>query len=149
MADHPVGAAFAGVVLFVVGLGIGGGALEMNRRERQQFSGWIHTQGTVVPLPGAADTAASGHGPLVAFTTAAGERVSFTAASGAAGKRQSGTVPVLYPAGQPMAAIVDPRGRRWTRNAGLTVASLFLMILGAYVAWYARQWDARARDVER
>src|SRR5947209_2205285 len=121
MADHPVGAAFAGVVLFVVGLGIGGGALEMNRRERQQFSGWSHTQGTVVRLPGAAGTAAFGHGPLVAFTTAAGERVSFTAAPGAAG-RQSGTVAVLYPAGQPTAAIVDPRRRRWTRNAGLTAA---------------------------
>jgi hypothetical protein len=143
MADHPVGAATAGILLFVIGLGIGGGAIEIDRRGREQFPGWLAAPGTIVAAS-SASSSPSGR-PLIAFTTATGDRVSFTARAGAMPQGRTGdTVPVLYPPDEPTAAIVDPRQRRWMRDALLAGASLILMALGAYVAWYARNRDLRS-----
>ena len=140
MSDHPVAAAYAGVFLFIIGLAIGVGALEINRRERDRLQGWLRADGTVVALLAGAD----GGRPQVAFIAANGERVGFTLPQPS--RRQyvmGGHVPVLYRADQPGEARLDPRTARWTRNALAAGGALILMALGGYVAWYARQWDAR------
>ena len=140
MADHPIGAAYAGVFLFIIGLAIGVGSLEINRRERERLQGWLRADGTVVALL----AGANGTRPQIAFNAANGERVSFTLVQ--SGGRQyvvGERVPVLYRPEEPGDARLDPRTARWTRNALAAGASLILMALGGYVAWYARQWDAR------
>ena len=140
MADHPIGAAYAGVFLFIIGVAIGVGALEINRRERERLQGWLRADGTVVALL----TGANGTRPQVAFSAANGERVSFTLQQSSGRQYVVGEgVPVLYRAEQPGEARLDPRSTRWTRNALAAGAALILMALGGYVAWYARQWDAR------
>ena len=140
MSDHPVAAAYAGVLLFIIGVAIGVGALEINRRERDRLTGWLRTDGTVVALL----AGANGTRPQVAFNAANGERVSFTLVQPGARQYVVGErVPVLYRPEEPGAARLDPRTARWTRNALAAGASLILMALGGYVAWYARQWDAR------
>lgn len=140
MADHPLGAAYAGVFLFIVGLAIGLGSLEINRRERDRLQGWLRADGTVVALL----AGANGTRPQVAFNAANGERVSFTLQQATGRQYVLGErLPVLYRAEQPGEARLDPRAARWTRNALAAGASLILMALGGYVAWYARQWEAR------
>lgn len=140
MADHPIGAAYAGVFLFIVGVAIGVGALESNRRERDRLQGWLRADGTVVALL----AGANGTRPQVAFSAAPGERVSFTVQQSEGRQYVIGErVPILYRAEQPEGARLDPRAARWTRNALAAGASLILMALGGYVAWSARQWDAR------
>ena len=140
MSDHPVAAAYAGVFLFIIGIAIGVGALEINRRERDRLQGWLRADGTVVALL----AGANGTRPQVAFSAANGERVSFTVVQSRARQYVVGEhLPVLYRAEQPAEARLDPRTARWTRNALATGAALILMALGGYVAWYARQWDAR------
>lgn len=140
MSDHPVGAAYAGVFLFIIGVAIGVSILEINRRERDRLQGWLRADGTVVALL----AGANGTRPQVAFTAANGERVSFTLQQSSARQFVIGEgLPVLYRAEEPGDARLDPRTARWTRNALAAGASLILMTLGAYVAWYARQWDAR------
>ena len=137
MADHPVAAAYAGVLLFVIGLGIGGGTLEMHRRQTERMAGWAHAGGTVVDVV---------HGrPLIAFSLPSGDRVSFTAV--AAPQREysiSESVPVLYRPDNPTDAAIDPLSARLLRNSIAAGASMVLMALGAYVAWYARRrWEAQ------
>jgi hypothetical protein len=140
MGDHPVGAATAGVLVFAVGLVVGGGTLELNRRERDQVQDWVRTDGAVTAVFGAGS---SGHA-LVSFTDASGDRINFTVRPGMMHRLAPGqTVAILYPPFKPTAAVIDPRATRWSRNALLAAASLILMTLGAYVAWYARTWDAR------
>ena len=140
MSDHPVGAAYAGVFLFIIGVAIGVSILEINRRERDRLQGWLPADGTVVALL----AGANGTRPQVAFNAANGDRVSFTPQQSAARQYVIGErLRVLYRAEDPGDARLDPRTTRWTRNALAAVASLILMTLGAYVAWYARQWDAR------
>lgn len=140
MSDHPVAAAYAGVLLFIIGVAIGVGALEINKRERDRLQGWLRADGTVVALL----AGANGTRPQVAFSAANGERVSFTLQQSSGRQYVVGQgVPVLYRAEEPGEARLDPRTTRWTRNALAAAAALFLMALGGYVAWYARQWDAR------
>ena len=140
MADHPVAAAYAGVLLFIIGVAIGVGALEINKRERDRLQGWLRADGTVVALL----AGANGTRPQVAFSSASGERVSFTLLQSSGRQYVIGEeVAVLYRADQPGEARLDPRTTRWTRNALAAGAALILMALGGYVAWYARQWDAR------
>jgi len=140
LSEHPVAAAYAGVLLFIIGVAIGVASLEVNRRERDRLQGWLRADGTVVALL----AGANGTRPQVAFNAANGDRISFTLQQ--SGSRQyvlGESLPVLYRADDPGAARLDPRTARWTRNALTTGASLILMALGGYVAWYARQWDAR------
>jgi hypothetical protein len=140
LSDHPVAAAYAGVLLFIIGVAIGVGALEINRRERDRLEGWLRADGTVVALL----AGANGTRPQVAFSAANGERVSFTLVQPSGRQYVIGErLPVLYRPEQPADARLDSRTTRWTRNALAAGASLILMTLGGYVAWYARQWDAR------
>jgi hypothetical protein len=143
VSDHPVGAAYAGVFLFIIGVAIGVSILEANRRERGRLQGWLRADGTVVALL----AGANGARPQVAFSAASGERVSFTLQQSPARQFVVGErLPVLYRAEEPRDARLDPRTARWTRNALAACAALLLMTLGAYVAWYARQWDARRQS---
>ena len=132
MSEHPLAAAYAGIFLFIVGLVIGGGTLEMQRRQREAWEGWQRAEGTVVDL-------LNGR-PLVAFTAPSGDRVNFTIREirGRA-LSVSDRVPILYPPEDPSRAVVDPGTLLRTRNLVAGGASLGLMALGAYVAWYARR----------
>ena len=140
MSDHPVAAAYAGVFLFIIGVAIGVGALEVNRRERDRLQGWLRADGTVVTLL----AGANGTRPQVAFSAANGERVSFTLQQSSGRQFVVGRLcPSLYwrragEARRIRAHAVD------AQRAGRGTA-LILMALGGYVAWYARQWDAPTR----
>ena len=50
MAAYPLRAAFAGVLLFVIGLAIAGGVWRINAQEQDRLSGWRRADGTVVEL---------------------------------------------------------------------------------------------------
>lgn len=140
---HPMRAAIAGVMLFAIGLALGGGLLYIDRQERERLSTWQRADGRitdVLPSP-------SGDRVLqrTAFTSADGERISFTVATS---RRLAGAVndpvPVLYPPDDPRQAIVDHPGRRRLRNIVGGAAALALTLLGGYVAWYASRWDRMA-----
>jgi hypothetical protein len=143
VSDHPLGAAIAGVFLCAIGLAIGGGVLVVNRQEQQALEGWRRADGTVIELLKRRTVDGEAITPLIAFTTSAGERVSFTA--GAMGNPSeyvvTDKVSVIYPPGQPQDARIDTRARRWSRNALAGGAALILICLGGYVAWYASRWD--------
>ena len=140
---YPLRAAIAGVFLFAIGLALGGGLLYMNQEEDERLEGWERADGVVTdvtPMP-------SGDRVMqrTAFTTASGERISITLATA---KRSAAAVndkvTVLYPPEDPQRAVVDRPTRRRMRNAFGGAAALMLMILGAYVAWYASRWDKMA-----
>lgn len=140
---QPMRAAIAGVMLFAIGLALGGGLLYIDRQERERFSTWQRADGRitdVLPSP-------SGDRVLqrTAFTSADGERISFAVATS---RRLAGAVndpvAVLYPPDDPRQAIVDHPGRRRLRNIVGGAAALALTLLGAYVAWYASRWDRMA-----
>ena len=144
MAAYPLRAAFAGVLLFVLGLGIAGGVYQVNEREQEQLRGWRRADATVVELLKRRTPEGEVPVPLVAFKTAAGERVSLTLnpSRDASPYYIDAPVKVLYHPDHPQDAIVDTSARRWTRNALAGGAALVLTVLGAYVAWYASRWDS-------
>jgi hypothetical protein len=135
--EYPIRAALAGVLLFVVGLAIGGGAFESFRREGERLQGWQRADGQVVQVLHAGGTAR----PVVGFTASGGDRIQFTATgfSAARSYRIGDTVPVLYPIADPSAARIDSPVLRWARSAYAAVGAVILMGLGAYLAWYARR----------
>ena len=143
MQAYPLRAAFAGALLFVIGLAIAGGLYQVNEQEQERLHGWLHADGTVVELLKRRSPDGDLQVPLVAFTTASGERVSFTLSG--AGKESSyyvtASVPVIYSPDHPQDALIDTRGRRWTRNALAGAGALILIGLGGYVAWYASRWQ--------
>lgn len=143
MPAYPLRAAFAGALLFVLGLGIAGGLLRVNQQDQERLSGWGRVDGTVVELLKRRSPEGDITVPLVAFTTASGDRVSFTAAADRKGPPLYVDAPikVLYRLENPQDALIDPSARRWTRNALAGGAALILMALGGYVAWYASRWD--------
>jgi uncharacterized protein DUF3592 len=143
MAEYPVRATLAGLLLFVIGLAIGGSTLISERRDRERRQAWLAATGTVVDvLPGPADGSPR---PVVSFTTPEGERVRFTPTgrSGWGRPAVGAAVPVIYPPGLPDQARIDPRGIRRLRLGIAAGASLLLTVLGGYVAWYAGRRDAR------
>jgi Protein of unknown function (DUF3592) len=144
MAAYPLRAAFAGVLLFVLGLGIAGGVYQVNEREQEQLRGWRRADATVVELLKRRTPEGEVPVPLIAFTTAAGERVSLTLSPSrdASPYYVSAPVKVLYDPARPQEAIIDTSARRWTRNALGGGAALILTLLGGYVAWYASRWDS-------
>ena len=138
MAAYPLRAAFSGVLLFVIGLAIAGGLWRTNAEEQARLSGWRRADGTVVELLKRRDDLI----PLIAFTTASGERVSFTAGADRSEPYYvAAPVKVLYHPDHPQDAVIDTSARRWTRNALAGAAALILVALGGYVAWYASRWD--------
>jgi hypothetical protein len=145
MAAYPLRAAFAGVLLFVIGLGIAGGTLQVNRLEWDQLRGWRRADGTVVELLKRRTMDGEVLVPLVAFKTASGDRVSFTLSEPGPDSPYyiNAAVKVLYHPDHPQDALIDTRSRRWTRNALAGTAALILLALGGYVAWYASRWQNR------
>jgi len=147
--EYPLGATIAGVVLFVVGMGLAGGVYQINVKERDLRRGWISTEGTVAEVMKRPTIGGDRFSPLVVFQTSSGTRVSFTASmteetpSFAIGDK----IAVRYPPTLPEGAEIDYRQRRLVRNAIAIAAALLLMALGGYVAWYAsRLQRARARE---
>lgn len=137
MAEYPVRATLAGILLFVIGLAIAGSTVLTERRERERRDAWIAVSGTVVDmLPGPANGSPR---PVVSFDTPEGERVRFTPVGRSTWRtpKVGDTVPVIYPFGLPTEAHIDPRSIRWTRVGIAIGAALVLMVLGGYVAWYA------------
>lgn len=138
MAEYPVRATLAGVLLFVIGVAIGGGAYENYRRERDRLLAWVRVDGEVVQL---LTTSEGKSRPVVGFKTNTGDRIRFTPAGpGTSRSYKTGDrVTVLYPAADPTAARIDTPAIRWARSIYAGVGSVILMALGAYLAWYARQ----------
>jgi hypothetical protein len=142
MAAYPLRAAFGGVLLFAIGVAIAGGTLQVNRQERDRLREWQRADGTVVQVLDRRSAQPDVVIPLVAFTTASGERVSFTAPPGKASTfYMTAPVKVIYHPDRPQEALIDDRARRWTRNGLSGGAALLLIALGGYVAWYASRWD--------
>jgi hypothetical protein len=135
VADNPVRATLAGILLFIIGIAIGGGAFENYRREREQLLVWNHADGQVMQLL----TTSSGMRPVVGFTTVSGDRIRFTASGPGADRtyRVGDPVAVLYPIVDPSAARIDVPARRWARSIYAGIGSVLLMVLGSYVAWSA------------
>ena len=144
MAAYPLRAAFAGVLLFVIGLAIAGGVWRTNAQDQERLTGWRRADGTVVELLKRPSPDGDIPVPLIAFTTASGERVSFTAAATGSSPYYLNTpVKVLYHPDHPQDALIDPSASRWTRNALAGGAALILLALGGWVAWYASRWDVQ------
>jgi len=135
LSDRPVGAVAAGILIFVAGLVVGVWGLEQARAEQDRLAIAARADGTVTGH-------LNGH-PQIAFSLPSGDRVSFTAAVGGddypAGKR----VDVLYRMDHPSDAMLDRPHARWARNGLIGVLSIATMALGAYIAWYARNYDLR------
>ena|SRR5258708_1647373 len=146
MAAHPLKAASAGVLLFAIGLAVAAGTYQVNVQEQERLAGWQHANGTIVELLKRRSPEGDVTVPLIAFTTASGERVSFTGTSDARDSPSyvSAQVRVIYPPDHPQDAVVDARAHRWTRNALAAGAALALVTLGGYVAWYASRRDSMA-----
>ncbi len=132
---HPIGAAAAGILLFIVGIGIGVYAWELNRGEAELLEGWLRADGAVTAVFGSGSAARA----IVSFKTDGGDLIKFTAHP-ARTPAVGDTVRVLYPPFHPTSAVVDPGTRRDLRNVLLGAASAVLMALGGYVAWYARRY---------
>jgi hypothetical protein len=145
VAGNPVGATIAGLVLFIVGLAVGVGVLESDRRDRQRQEGAIRAEGTVIAQIKQQTSDGRAYAPVIVFSTASGERVSFTAHAFDPSKYPLGAkVPVLYQPGNPAGGQIDTSTLRLIRNLLGGAASLLVMALGAYVSWYARRAEARA-----
>lgn len=146
MAEYPVRATLAGVLLFVIGMAIAGSTLITEWRDRERREGWAAASGTVVDtLPGPAGGSPR---PVVSFETPEGERIRFTSLTRSTWRapKMGDAVPVIYPIGFPQEARIDPRAIRWTRVGIALAAALVLMLLGGYVAWYAQRRDAQLRS---
>jgi Protein of unknown function (DUF3592) len=147
--EHPLGATIAGVVLFVVGMGIAGGVYQINVKERELRRDWISTEGTIAEIMKRRTVDGERFSPLVVFRTSSGTRVSFTGPIADETPRFAigETVAVRYPSAFPERAEIDYPQRRRLRNAIAIAVAVVLMALGANVAWYAsRLQRARARE---
>jgi hypothetical protein len=146
VSEHPVGATFAGLLLFVIGLGIAGGVYQIDVKERQFRRGWIRTEGTVAQVVKRQTIDGSVLSPLIVFQTSEGARVSFTArVSNETEQHAIGEkIPVLYPSGHPEDAEIDHPRRRLIRNIVAGAGALMLLCLGGTVAWQASRLQ-RAR----
>jgi hypothetical protein len=143
---YPLRAALAGVLLFAIGLAMAGGTYQVNRQDQERLRGWLRADGTVVELLKRRTPDGDVLVPLVAFTTASGERVSVTLNGGGSESRYYTFAPVkvVYHPDHPQDARLDTTARRWTRNALAGGGAALLLALGGYVAWFASRWDGMA-----
>ena len=115
---YPLRAAFAGVLLFAIGVAIGVTVLRTHLQDRARLREWSRADGTVVELLERRSVEGQVTVPLIAFTSAAGDRVSFTAGTDVKGSGVYVNAPikVLYRAAHPQEALIDTSSRRWVRN---------------------------------
>ena len=148
MLAYPLRAAFAGVLLFAIGVAIGVTLVRTYLQDRERLREWTRADGTVIELLERRSAEGEVTVPLIAFTSASGDRVSFTAGTDVKGSGVYINAPmkVLYRAANPQEAIIDPLARRWTRIAVAGTAALILMVLGGYVAWYASRWEKKSAE---
>jgi Protein of unknown function (DUF3592) len=133
--EHPLTAAYAGVLLVIFGVGLGVYVWELNRREAEQITGWERTDGSVAAVFGSGSSTRA----MVSFKTPTGDRINFTARPAMFYRLKPGDgVSVIYPPFNPTHAAIDPARARRRRNLIAGIASALLVMLGAYVAWYAR-----------
>lgn len=146
MPAYPLRAALAGVLLFAIGVAIGVSLLRTHLQDRERLREWSRADGTVIELLTRRSVEGDVTVPLIAFTSASGDRVSFTAGTDVKGSGFYINAPmkVLYRAANPQEAVIDPAARRWTRNALAGLAALILMGLGGHVAWYASRWEEKS-----
>ena len=137
MADNPLRATLAGVLLFAIGIAIGGGAFVNYQRERGALEGWQRVEAKVVELVPFSDGKVR---PRVAFSVN-DEIFRFTPRGPLADRTYSvgDGVLVVYPFGQPQAAQLESTAIRWARTAYAGAGGLLLMVLGAFIAWHARR----------
>ena len=134
--EHPLTAAYAGVLFVIVGVVMGVYVWELNRQEAEQITGWERSTGSVTTTFGSGSSTRA----MVTFTLPSGDRINFTARSALFRRFASGdSVSVLYPPFNPTHAVIDPTGARRIRNTVGGAACLLLVGLGGYVAWYARR----------
>lgn len=149
-AEHPLGATFAGLLLFIIGLGIAGGVYQIDAKERQLRRGWLRAEGTVVDVLKRQTLEGPVFAPLIVFQTASGARVSFSARVSkdsdphAIGEK----IPVRYPPLDPEHAVIDNARQRLIRNIVAGAGALMLLFVGGTVAWQASRLQ-RARLASR
>jgi hypothetical protein len=137
--EHPLTATYAGLILFTVGVGLGGAVYASNRQATALLPGWMAAPGSVTDVltrnRGGRDSLQA----IIAFKTPSGDLVSFTDPNPTAHSPYvlHQAVPVVYPGDHPQRAIIDPRPRLWIRSAIGGAGALALMGLGGYVAWCA------------
>lgn len=136
MADNTLRATLAGVLLFAIGIAIGGGAIVNYTRERGNLEGWQRADGEVLYFLTGLDGKPR---PQIGFT-AGGERFRFTAAGRLAYRsyKVGDRVEVIYPADNPKAARLESPAIRWARTVYAGAGGIILMALGGYLAWYGR-----------
>jgi hypothetical protein len=139
VSEHPLGATFAGLLLFIIGLGIAGGVYQIDAKERELRRGWVRTEGTVVNVLKRQTLDGSVFSPLIVFQTTSGTRVSFTArVSNETQQHAIGEkISVLYPPQHPESAEIDNARRRRIRTVVAGTGALMLIALGGTVAWQA------------
>jgi hypothetical protein len=139
VSEHPLGATVAGLLLFVIGLGIAGGAYQIDAKERQLRRGWLRAEGTVVDVLRRQTLEGPVFAPLIVFQAASGARVSFTARVGNKTPQYpiGEKIPVVYPALNPENADIDNVRQRRIRNIAAGAAALTLLGIGGTVAWQA------------
>ena len=145
MSEHPLGATFAGLLLFIIGLGIAGGVYQIDSKERQLRREWVRAEGTVVQVVKRQTADGPVFAPLIVFQAASGARVSFTApVSNQSRQHAIGEhISVLYPPQQPEHAEIDYAGQRLIRNLLAAAGALLLLALGGTVAWQASRLHRR------
>lgn len=111
-----------GVLLIVLSIGLAVLAVVFDRFERRQREGALTTSGTVVMV--------FPKGPLVRFTTAAGDHVDFTADGRWRRFSPGQTVPVYYHPESPSYAGIDDVVARWRAEAMAAAAAALLALLG-------------------
>jgi hypothetical protein len=137
VADNYVRATLAGILLFAIGIAIGGGAVVNYQRERAALEGWQRADAHVVEMVTRSGTTR----PRVSFVAANGERIRSDVTGPLTGKsyQVGDAVVIIYPLDDPAHPQLESPAIRWARTVYAGVGGLALMAIGAYIAWYARR----------
>jgi hypothetical protein len=145
VSEHPLGATFAGLLLFITGLGIAGGVYQIDSKERQLRRGWLRAEGTVVQVLKRQTLDGPVFAPLIVFQADSGARVSFTARVGNESPKHAigEKIPVVYSPQHPEDAEIDSARQRLIRDVLAAVGATLLLALGGTVAWQASRLHRR------